>query len=78
MKWLSILGSALLLVSCASSSPPPTIMKTLCLPMKSYSPQEQQEAAEAMMHLSASAAILQQMMVDYGKLRDANRATCSK
>jgi len=71
-RWL-----ALALMSCALSSCAHSLAVTsLCIPMKDYSPQEQQKLADAVEALPASSPLVQ-AMADYGQMRAANRA-CKK
>ena len=70
---------ALLLSACATQPKPSPVVQApahpLCLPMASYSREEQAKAADELSALPQGAE-LGRFMVDYGALRAANRAAC--
>ena len=66
-----ILLTLLMLSGCATNQVP--VLHKFCLPMVSYSRQEQSEAAKELKKLG-SRSELAQMITDYGKLRAADRA----
>lgn len=61
-------GLALLLAGCATPA-----VKSVCLPMKTYSKADQALIAESVAALPAGSMIAQ-IITDYGAMRDANRA----
>lgn len=91
MRLSTPLGIAFLLVGfgdvgCATNSapapttPPPApqlVIRLQCLPMASYTPAEQKQAAKELQGL-APGSELGKMMVDYGALRAADRACQSQ
>jgi len=61
-----------LLAACATA-PKPADIQTVCLPIKSYTPAEQQNIKAALATLPQD-SILRAIILDYENLRDADRA----
>ena len=68
-----IVGTVLLLSGCATTNPPVVAVKTMCLPLKAYTPEEQKAAAQALAALPPDSPILG-MIEDYKAMRDSDRA----
>lgn len=61
------------LTACATQPKPQPVAAVSCLPLKAYTPAEQKALADRLRKESPDSP-LAQAMVDYGKLRDADRA----
>jgi len=68
------------LTACATpgSAPPPTPIPTpTCLPLKTYTAAQEAEAAKELAGLPVGSTVAQ-FVTDYGQMRAADRAACSK
>lgn len=76
-RWITVGLAGLSLSGCASQPGPalaPQIVTRLqCLPMVSYSKEEQAQAADELSKLPAG-SMLARFVVDYGAMRSADRA----
>ena len=75
----------LLLAGCATTQAPPIIspapaaqvvVKTVCLPLKAYAPDQELALGRALAALTADNPLVQ-AMADYGAMRAADRAACA-
>lgn len=71
--WATFIIVCSWLSGCSTPAPPP-VVKLTCLPLVTYTPE--QEAAMAAELVAAPS--LAQAMADYGKMRDADRACLGK
>jgi hypothetical protein len=86
MRWTTPISIAFLttaavgsLQGCATQPaklPAPTPVAT-CLPLKAYTPDQQKQAAAELAKLP-NGSMIAQMVIDYGALRDVDRAACQK
>jgi hypothetical protein len=72
MRAIAILA-LLVLSGCAAINPPVVAVKTMCLPLKAYTPEEQKAAAQAISALPPDSPIVG-MVEDYKAMRDSDRA----
>ena len=72
---MAFLIYCLFLTGCATTEPVP-VLHNVCLPMVTYTPQQQAQAANELQKLGPKSE-LAQMIVDYGRLRAGNRKCLS-
>jgi hypothetical protein len=71
--WFAAAALAIALPGCATHPAPTPAPQVVCLPLRSYTKAQQQQAATELAKLPQSSE-LAQMVVDYGAMRDADRA----
>lgn len=76
MTSLSVLALNSVIISACATQPKPQpvpVVTVQCLPLASYSPEEQRKAAAELAALPQGSS-LAKLVIDYGKLRAADRA----